>query len=381
MSWKIPLFDTDFGPEEVHEVSKVIESGWLTMGEKVEEFERQFAKFIGVRHAIAVSSCTAALHLSCLALGLGLGDEVICPSLTFVATANCIKYVGAKPIFADIENLNEWLISLRTIKSVITDRTKAICVVHYAGYPCEMDAICEFAKSEGLYVIEDCAHALGASYKGKSVGTWGDVGCFSFFSNKNMSTGEGGMVTTNDDTIAEKVRLLRSHGMTSVTLDRFKGHSFSYDVVAIGYNYRPTEMMAALGIVQLKKLPHKNELRRKIMKEYRHLIKSHVPEIRIPFLEKDLNESAAHIMPILLPEKINRYHIMAEMAKAGIQTSIHYRPIHTFTAYTKDKGVNCNLYNTEYVGRHSITLPLYPNMNSEDVYFCVKILKDSISKF
>lgn len=192
MKWEIPLSDVDFDDREVEAVSKVIRSGWLTMGEITQRFEHHFAKFIGVRHAIAVSSCTAALHLANLALGIGSSDEVICPSLTFVAAANSIRYVGATPVFADVNSLNDWDISVQSIEKVKTKKTKAILVLHYAGYPCDMPSISDYAKGEGLRVIEDCAHAPGASIGNKKVGSWGDVGCFSFFSNKNMGTGEGG---------------------------------------------------------------------------------------------------------------------------------------------------------------------------------------------
>lgn len=376
MCWKIPLFDTDFGSEEVQAVSKVIESGWLTMGEKVREFERQFADFIGVKHAIAVSSCTAALHLANMALGLGIGDEVICPSLTFVATANAIRYVGAKPVFADVKSLDEWLISLETIVPVKTQKTKAICVVHYAGYPCEMDAICDYAKREGLYVIEDCAHAPGARYKGKPVGSWGDIGCFSFFSNKNLSTGEGGMITTNNDDLAVSLRLLRSHGMSSVTLERHKGHAFDYDVVSVGYNYRPTEITAALGQVQLAKLSINNSRRQRLISAYEEALEKETPMIAIPFSEYPIQESAAHIMPVLLPQGCDRRAIMTKLRDAGIQTSIHYRPAHTFSVFKSQPSIRLPI--TEKVGRRMITLPLYPAMNSDDVNYVVSTLREAL---
>ncbi len=380
MSWKIPLFDADFGPEEVQAVSRVVESGWLTMGEQVREFERQFADYIGVKHAVAVSSCTAALHLANMALGLGPGDEVICPSLTFVATANAIKYVGAKPVFADVKSLDEWLISLETIEPVRSPKTKAICVVHYAGYPCEMDAICDYAEREGLYVIEDCAHAPGARYKGKSVGSWGNIGCFSFFSNKNLSTGEGGMLTTNDDDLAARLRLFRSHGMTSVTLVRHKGHAFGYDVVNVGYNYRPTEITAALGLVQLKKMLGKNSRRQELVQEYRKALKDILPDVLVPFSKRLGAESAAHIMPVLLPSRVDRHAVMTKMRDAGIQTSIHYRPIHSFSAYKAcNKATNSKLDSTETVGRRCLTLPLYPAMSCADVHYCVEILSLTLS--
>ena len=376
MTWKIPLFNTDFDERELQAVASVIKSGWLTMGEKTREFEQRFAEFIGVRHAIAVSSCTAALHLALLALGFGPGDEVICPSLTFVATANAIRYTAATPVFADVSNFEDWNISLESIKKVKTPRTKAILVVHYAGYPCDMPSICEYAKKEGLKIIEDCAHAPGASIGNKKVGSWGDIGCFSFFSNKNISTGEGGMITTNNDKIAENIRLMRSHGMTTLTLDRHKGHAFSYDVIKLGYNYRITEITAALGLVQLDKLNDNNKKRKEIVKYYQSLLNK-IDNISIPFGNHP-EESAYHIMPILLPKEVNRYKLMSFLKQHGIQTSIHYRPIHTFSIYKSI--LHDDLPLTEEIGQRTITLPLYPNLSKEQVEFIVQTLIEGLKR-
>ena len=235
MQWNIPLFDPDLGQSEADALADVIRSKWLTMGELTTRFESEFSAFLGCRHGIAVSNGTAALHIAMMALGIGPGDEVVCPSLTFVATANAVRYCGAKPVFADVASYDDWNISRATIEAVLTPRTKAIIVVHYGGYPCDMGAIMALARSRGLAVVEDVAHAPGARLDGTAMGVWGDIGCFSFFSNKNMTTGEGGMMTTNRSDLAERSRLFRSHGMTSLTLDRHKGHAFGYDVVEVGY--------------------------------------------------------------------------------------------------------------------------------------------------
>ncbi|HZU87361.1 MAG TPA: DegT/DnrJ/EryC1/StrS family aminotransferase, partial [Anaerolineaceae bacterium] len=217
MEWRVPLADLDYGLEEEEAVLGVLRSRWLTMGGVTQEFEAQFARLTGSRHAFAVSNATQALHLACLALGIGPDDEVIVPSLTFVATANAVLYTGAEVRFADILGPDELTIDPASIEQAITPRTKAIIVMHYAGYPCRMREITALAEKHGLAVIEDAAHAPGASLDGKVLGTWGSLGCFSFFSNKNLSTGEGGMVTTDSDELAEHVRLQRSHGMTSLT--------------------------------------------------------------------------------------------------------------------------------------------------------------------
>jgi dTDP-4-amino-4,6-dideoxygalactose transaminase len=377
MNWRIPLSDIDFDEDEALAVQKVIESRWLTMGKVTQEFEVAFADYIQTKHAIAVTNATAALHLACLALGIGQGDEVIVPSLTFVATANAIRYVGATPVFADIisnENLN---ISPAAINLLITPRTRAIIVVHYAGYPCDMPAILSIAKQHGLFVIEDAAHAVGSELDDHKLGSWGDIGCFSFFSNKNMTTGEGGMLTTDKDDLAQKLGRLRSHGMTSLTWDRHKGHAWSYDVVDLGYNYRIDEIRAALGLVQLTKVEKNNELRRNLSQVYRDTLQECVPQVGIPF-QNHPGKTAAHIMPVLLPPGTKREEFMEAMKKQGIQTSIHYPPIHTFTSYCSDKQWNLPL--TEEVASREVTLPLYPALANEDVFLVVNAVSRAFSR-
>ena len=363
MNWKVPLSDLDYGPQEEEAVLSVLRSRWLTMGELTLQFERTFAELIKVRHAIAVSSGTASLHLACLALGIGPGDEVIVPSLTFVATANSVLHTGARVRFADIIGPEELNISPQSLESCITPQTKAILVVHYAGYPCRMEQILEIAARHGLHVIEDSAHAPGASLAGRSLGTWGDAGCFSFFSNKNLSTGEGGMVVTNKDDIAEKVRLLRSHGMTSLTWARHKGHAFTYDVTDLGYNYRIDELRSALGLVQLKKLSNNNIRRKQFTERYWDTLSD--IGIELPFRDA-VGESSHHIMPVLLPDYTDRQRFMSSMRESGIQTSIHYPPVHQFQYYRQHyPGVE--LPHTEDVARRAVTLPLYPTMGETAV--------------
>ena len=275
--WKVPLADVTLGPEEIAAVTEVLKSGWLSMGPKTEEFEQRFKEFLGVKHAFAVANGTAALHLACESVGLKEGDEVLCPALTFVATANAILYTGARPVFIDINGPHDLNLSVADAAAKVTERTRAIMVLHYGGYPCDLDGVRALASKYNLKIIEDCAHAPGAVYHShdgpQMAGTIGDVGCFSFFANKNMTTGEGGMVVTKDDGLAEKIRIRRSHGMTTLTWDRHKGHSFSYDVVARGYNYRLDEMRAALGLVQLRNLAENNARRRELTGCYREGLK------------------------------------------------------------------------------------------------------------
>lgn len=375
MNWKIPLSDIDFGPEETAAVLSVLESRWLTMGGVTQAFESEFLAYVGVKHALAVTNCTAALHMACLAIGLLPGDEVILPALTFVATANAVRYTGATPVFADITGESNLNISPESIEQCITPKTRAIIVVHYGGYPCDMPRIMEIAKKHNLFVIEDDAHAIGSELDGIKLGNWGDISCFSFFSNKNMTTGEGGMITANDDAIAEKLRLFRSHGMTSMTWDRHKGHAWSYDVVELGYNYRIDEIRAALGRVQLGKLDANNFRRRSLVQQYREALQELTPKITVPF-ENHPGTSAAHIMPILLPAGTDRTRFMENMKAQGIQTSIHYPPVHHFTAYQKI--VNSILPITEDVVEREVTLPLYPSMSNEDVVLVAKAIVQAL---
>ncbi len=344
------------------------------MGEVTQKLERRFAELIGVRHAIAVTNCTAALHLAGAALGFGPGDEVICPSLSFVAGANSIVYTGAEPVFADVTSLDDLTISPQDIEAKITPRTKGIQVMHYAGQPCDMDPILALAEKYDLAVIEDCAHAPGAEYDGRKCGALGRVGCFSFFSNKNMTTGEGGMITTNDAELAEKIRLMRSHGMTTLTLDRHKGHSFTYDVVSPGYNYRIDEIRAAVGLAQLDKLAAFNERRAYLTDLYRRSLFS-VKGVLLPFW-RHRGVSSHHIMPIVLDESLDRRRFMAFMKERGIQTSIHYPPIHRFEYYLRrQNGRSPKAPLTEQVGRREVTLPLYPAMEEAEVdYVCQAVI-------
>ena len=368
--WKIPLFDVSFGNEEIEAVSHVVKSGWLSMGKITQEFENQLSNFLGSKYCFAVSNGTAALHIANVALGIGYRDEVICPSFTFVAGANSITYTGASPIFADIESTSNFCISPSDIEKKITDRTKAIQVMHYAGYPCNLESIMKIATKYNLFVIEDAAHSIGTIYNGKKIGTFGDIGCFSFFSNKNLSVGEGGLVVTNNSSIADKIKLLRSHGMTTLTWDRLQGHAFSYDVVNKGYNYRTNEISSAIGLIQLKKLVEKNKKRETLVEYYKQLL-FNCSFIHIPFM-KYAGKSSFHIFPVLLEHDINRDQFMLYLKKHGIQTSIHYPPIHKFSAYKQYK--NDTLPITDEIGKKEVTLPLYPDMKLSDIDYIVQTI-------
>lgn len=377
MNWIVPLSDVQFGSEEINAVTAVLKSGWLTMGEVTGEFEKEFAAYTGAKHALAVSNATVALHMACLALGIGPGDEVIVPSLTFVATANAVRYTGATPVFADITSENDLTISLASLEGALTPRTKAVMVMHYAGYACDLPRILAWADAHGLPVIEDAAHAAGSFLDGRHLGTFGKAGCFSFFSNKNLSTGEGGIIVTEDDALAEQFHLLRSHGMTSLTWDRHQGHAWSYDVVATGYNYRIDEIRSALGREQLRKLPANNARRRELTALYRDLLAELCPALSVPFADHP-GISAGHIMPALLPCGADRLRFMEGMKSRGIQTSIHYPPVHSFTSFKGNAIGADHLPLTDEVAAREVTLPLYPTLTDAQLRLVVEAARDAL---
>ena len=375
--WRIPLFDLDYGEEEESAVLAVLRSKWLTMGEVTQQFEQAFANEIGVRHALAVANGTVALHLACAAAGIGPGDEVILPALTFVATAAAVRYVGGVPVFADITGPDDLTISPASIESLVTSRTRAIMVMHYGGYMCDMNAIAEIAARHHLVVLEDAAHAPGAELDGRKAGAWGLAAGFSFFSNKNLATGEGGMVTTDDDAVAAHLRRLRSHGMTTLTWDRHRGQAWSYDVTALGYNYRPSEILSALGLEQLKKLTGNNQCRLALTAHYHELLGEFTPKVGLPF-RRHRGIPSAHILPILLPEGADRASFMEGMKAKGIQTSIHYPPIPDFQHY-RDSGERSNIPLTRTIAPREVTLPLYPKMTLGEVESVVEAAKDTLN--
>lgn len=371
--YKIPLFDLNFDEKEEQAVVDVLRSKWISTGPKTSEFENKFAEMLDSSYAVALANCTVALHLALKIVGIERDDEVICPSLTFVATINAIRYLEAVPVFADVKSLEDLTISPSDIEKKITAKTKAIIVMHYGGFACDMDAIMAIAKKYDLKVIEDACHGPLSEYKGKKLGTIGDFGCFSFFSNKNISTGEGGMLITNDKSYYERTKLLRSHGMTSMSYERAKGHSTEYDVVEAGYNYRMDDLRSALGIVQLSKIEIDLGKREKIRKTYVEHLKD-IDGIIIPF--EDYNEfSSNYIMPIVLKNSNseNRNRVREGLAEVGIQTSVHYPAVHRFSFY-KDNFVELPL--TDYAANNLITLPMYSNLSLQDVsYICSELEK------
>ncbi len=352
-------------------------SGWWSMGPRVAAFEDAFADFCGASHAIAVSSGTAALQLALLAAGCGPGDEVVLPSLNFVAAANVVTHTGATPIFCDIGGPHDLNLDPGDLEAALGPATRAVVVLHYGGFPCDMDAVRRITDPRDIVVIEDAAHAPGATWHGRRCGTLGLVGCFSFFTNKNLPVGEGGMLVTDDDAIAERVRLLRSHGMTTLTWDRHRGHAHSYDVVTEGFNYRLDELRAAIGLVQLGRLETGNAARAQIAARYRAALDG-VQGLQFPFSEPEAQEASAHhLAVVLLPPGARREIVRGALDRRGIQTSVHYPPIHRFSAYAARS--HRRLPRTDDVAERVLTLPLFPQLEADQVEVVIESLLAALS--
>ncbi len=362
--WKVQLFKLNYDEKEQQALREVLDSAWITMGQKTLDFENSFEQFLGHDSCcLAVANGSAAIHMALLVLGIGAGDEVITPSLTFIADQNMTELVGARNILADITSMEDWAMDPVSIEASITEKTKAVLLVHYAGYACQMDAILDICKRYNLYLIEDCAHTPGADYQGQPLGTFGDVACFSFFTNKNLSVGEGGAVVCRDTSIYARLKGLRSHGMSKPSFDRYKGRTVSYDVEMPGLNYRIDEMRAALGLVQLDKLKEANKQRAVLVRHYHKRLTGY-DKLSIPFLNFKRGMPNYHIMPVLLAEHVNRADVIEKMKGDGIQTSIHYPAIQDFAAY-KDR-LN-STPKAQFVADHELTLPLYPTMTLNEV--------------
>jgi dTDP-4-amino-4,6-dideoxygalactose transaminase len=360
----LPLFDLQLQPQDLEAVAKTLRGGWLTLGPRTAEFEQRFAEHLGARHAIAVSSCTAALHLAYLAAGVGPGDEVIVPSFTFAATAAAALYCGATPVFAEIVSRKQPSLDPEDVERKITPRTKAVCIVHYAGYAAAADRLKEICDAHSIALIEDVAHAPSASLAGRKLGTWGLAGAFSFFSNKVLSVGEGGLLCTDSDEVADYVRSRRSHAMTSGTWDRHTGRTDTYDVNALGFNYRLDEPRAALLLSRMDRIEQEIERRRELTLRYRELL-CPIDGIIVPFEDSEVPTSSCYVMPIVLEQDGRQAEVSSRLRERGIQTSIFYPSIHRFTAY-RERFPDVSLPVTELASRTQLTLPFYPEMSFAD---------------
>lgn len=373
MDYKIPLFDLNFDKKEEQAVLETIQSKWISTGPKSLAFESKFAEMLNAKHAVSLANCTVALHLAMKLLDIKEGDEVICPSLTFVATCNAIRYVNATPVFADVVSTSDLTIDPLDIERKITPKTKAIIVMHFGGFACNMDEIMALSRKHNLKVIEDACHAPLSEYNGQKLGSIGDIGCYSFFSNKNISTGEGGMLVTNNESYYERAKLLRSHGMTSMSYERAKGHSTTYDVVDNGFNYRMDDIRASIGLVQLDKIQEDLEQRAQNRKYYLEALKD-IKGITIPFKDRE-DFSSNYVFTIVL-ENSNykkRDKVRDLLSQEGIQTSVHYPAVHRFSIYDN---YATPLEKTEYVSDNLITLPMYSKLKEDDIKYVAENLKN-----
>jgi len=360
-SWRITLADVVLDERERSAVDEVLRDGWLSMGPITERFEAEFSRYLGGGHAVAVTNGTAALHLAAVALGIGPGDEVICPTLTFVATAAAMLQTGAKVRFADSTSLDDFSIDPTEIDRLVTERTKAIVVVHYGGFPVDMDAIHEAAARHGLLVIEDAAHALGSELGGEPCGRLGNAGCFSFFPNKNMTTGEGGMIVFREEDAGAAARRLRSHAMTTLTWDRHRGHATGYDVVDLGFNYRIDEIRAALGSVQISRMHEFNGARSKLADRYRDRLAGSA--FSVPTFGRR-GHSANHLAAVVANSPDERDRARERLRQLRIQTSVHYPPVHRFSYY---RDQTLELPRAEEIADRVVPLPLHPKLTDADV--------------
>ena len=368
----IPLFDVRLADHEVEAVAETLRSGWLTMGPRIKELEELFAERLGVKHAIATSSCTSSLHLAYLGAGVGPGDEVIVPAITFVASAAAVRYCGGTPVLADIKGPHDLGIDPEDVESRITDATKAVCAVHYAGYDADLGALRALCERRGLALIEDSAHNPIAPVRSLA-------SCYSFFSNKVLSCGEGGLLATDDDALAEQARSLRSHAMTTGTWDRHRGHAAGYDVVGLGYNYRMDEPRAALLIARLAGLDDDIASRRALVRRYREQLAG-LDGVTVPYRDDEVEQSSCYVMPVIVEDPDARDAVRQHMLdQHRVQTSILYPAIHEFTAYAPDsRGA---LPRSELAARTELTLPLFPHLSHDEQDRAVGALREGIQQF
>ena len=378
-SVKFPAYEPWISNDDKRIVNTALDQTMLTFGPQLEKFESDFSKYTKAKYAIAVSNCTAALHLSLKVLGIKENDEVIIPDLTFVADANAILACNAKPTIVDI-NKNNFFLSISNLKKNITKKTKAIIPVHIYGQVCNIDEVLDVAKANNLKVVEDCAHAIGTFHKSKHVGTIGNTGCFSFYPTKNITTAEGGMVITNSKNIADKVRQLRSHGMLKSLKNRYAGgYPWVFDILEPGYNYRLDEIRCALGISQLRRVAKINKMRKTAVSYY-HSKLHNIPGIILPDMVRDKSHSY-HLYTIRVTKSfgMSRNQLFKKLKQAGIRTTVYWMPIHKFTAYRK-YAKKSSITNTSKLYDEILSLPLFPNISKrhqDAVINCIKSLKNN----
>ncbi len=364
---KVPYFEPWITDNDKKNVIKALNQRWLTNGPFLSKFENKFKNYINSKYALGVGSATHALHLSNRALGIGPGDEVIVPTFTFAATANSVLYCGATVVLADIDP-STFNISLKSIKNLITKKTKAIIPVHYGGQSCDMDEIMSIAKKNKLKVIEDCAHSLGSKFNNSFCGTMGDVGCFSFYPTKIITTGEGGMITTNKNNLLKKFKQLRSQGMDITPNQREKLIQWKYDVVDLGYNYRLDEIRSSLGLSQLNRINNINKLRIKIANKYNKLLKN-IKGISLPVIKSNRNH-IFHLYSIKIEKEyyLTRDELFKKLYDKGIGTSVQYYPLHLMS-YNKNKYNNLDFPVANKIKNQILCLPIFPTMTQKQIQY------------
>ena len=371
---KVPFVLPEITNEDKRAILATLNQNLLTDGPKLKEFENKFAKFTGARYAVGVSNATAGLQLSLKAIGIGKGDQVIVPDLTFVASINAILFTGATPVIVDIDK-EDYNVSIDSINKSLTKKTKAIMPVHFAGKSCKMKEIQTIARKNNLKIIEDCAHAIGGKLNKKQVGTFGDAGCFSFYPTKNLTTFEGGMVITNSKKISETIKILRNHGITKSYQDRFtKGKPWEYDVSVPGYNYRLDEIRATLGISQLKRITQNNLKRKKAALYYNSRLKNNKSIITPKILKDEDHACHLYVLRFKKQGKFSRDDLFTKLLKNGIRSSVHYKPLHTFTAYKRNAKIFGKLINSKQIYGEIISLPLYPQITRKQQDLVLKNL-------
>jgi perosamine synthetase len=379
LAFHIPCIDE----EEIQAVIETLESGWITTGPRTKRFEEAFAGYIGARHALALSSCTAALHLSLEAIGLRAGDEVLVPTVTFTATAEVVAYFGAKPVLVDIDPAH-FNLSPEDAERKISPKTRAIIPVHFAGHPCPMDRLLDLAATNGLTVIEDAAHAIPAKYRGRNIGTLSPLTAFSFYATKTLTTGEGGMVTTEDDSLADRIQLMRLHGMSRDAWKRYTAEgSWRYEVLEAGYKYNLTDPQAALGLVQLSKCEDMWRARVEIAQKYDRALAS-IEGYRTPIVAFNV-QPAWHLYVVLVEPSVLRIHrdqVIEELRRRGIGTAVHFIPLHLHPYYQRTWGYRAGQFPVaeDYFDR-CISLPIYPGMTAEDTDRVIEALQDIATEF
>ncbi|MBT6340622.1 MAG: UDP-4-amino-4,6-dideoxy-N-acetyl-beta-L-altrosamine transaminase [Desulfobacula sp.] len=369
----IPYSRQSINEKDIAAVCSVLRSDYLTTGPKIEEFEQAICSYVGAKHGVAVSNGTAALHCAMYALGIDSGDEVIIPPITFASTANCVCFMGGTPVFADVEP-GTLLIDPKEVEARITPKTKAIIGVDYAGQPCDWDGLRVLANKHSLALIADSCHAIGAEYKGNNVGTLADMTIFSFHPVKHITTGEGGMIVTDDKDYSDKMRIFRSHGITTDARTREKTGAWFYEMVDLGYNYRISDIQCALGLSQLEKLPEWIKQRQKIAGMYDQF-----------FAENNLSspltvrQNRTHVYHLYVVQMKNRDKVFSDLREQGIGVNVHYVPVHLHPYYQKKFGYGKGLCPVaEKAYEQLITLPLYPGMTNKDVKMVERIIKDIV---